>query len=355
MRLRENIAKMSGYVPGEQPRDKRYIKLNTNENPYPPSPKVEAALSGFDGRRLRLYPDPVCTELRQVAGELFGFGPEWVLCGNGSDDLLTIAVRTAVDQGGVLACPDPSYSLYPVLADIQGTTCVTVPLDEQFGLPEDLVARTAGAALLFIARPNAPTGNAFPRADVERVCETFSGIVWIDEAYVDFADDHCVDLVRRFDNVVVSRTLSKSYSLAAIRLGWAYANPSLIAEMMKVKDSYNVNMLTQSLATEALRDTAYMRTQAGRIRATRAWVSAELAELGFDVLPSSANFVFAAPPCPAVDVFEALRDRGVLVRYFNQPRINRYLRVTVGTDEEMAAFLAAVKDILNHAGRSSDS
>ena len=355
MRIRNSIAEMSGYVPGEQPRDKRYIKLNTNENPYPPSPKVEAVLRGFDASRLRLYPDPVCTELRQVAGQLFGFGPEWVLCGNGSDDLLTIAVRTAVDQGGFLACPDPSYSLYPVLASIQGASCVTVPLDEQFGLSEDLLERTEGAALLFIARPNAPTGNAFPMADVERVCEAFPGIVWIDEAYVDFADDHCVDLVRRFDNVVVSRTLSKSYSLAAIRLGWAYANPDLISEMMKVKDSYNVNMLTQALATAALRDTEYMRVQAGRIRATRAWVSAELASLGFDVLPSSANFVFAAPPCPAADLFRALQDRGVLVRYFDQARVNRYLRVTVGTDEEMAVFVAAVKDVLHHAGRYSDS
>ena len=355
MLIRDSIAGMSGYVPGEQPRDKRYVKLNTNENPYPPSAKVEDALRGVDAGRLRLYPDPVCTELREVAGELLGVGPEWVLCGNGSDDLLTIAVRTAVDQGGFLACPDPSYSLYPVLANIQGAACVTVPLDEKFELPDDFLERTEGASLLFLARPNAPTGNAFVKADVERICGAFPGIVWIDEAYVDFADDHCAELVRRFDNVVVSRTLSKSYSLAAIRLGWAYANPALISEMMKVKDSYNVNMLTQVLATAALRDTSTMRVQAERIRTTRAWVSAELVELGFEVLPSAANFVFAAPPCPAADVFKALRDRGVLVRYFSQPRIDRYLRVTIGTDEEMAVFVAAVKDILSHAGGASDS
>ncbi|MBT3381557.1 MAG: histidinol-phosphate transaminase [Lentisphaerae bacterium] len=355
MKIRESIASMSGYVPGEQPRDRRYIKLNTNENPYPPSPRIEAALRSLDTNRLRLYPDPVCTELREAAGHLFGFGPEWVLAGNGSDDLLTIAVRTAVDQGGFLACPDPSYSLYPILAAIQGATCVTIPLGDQFELPDDVLARAEGASLLFIARPNAPTGNVFPVADIERVCAAFPGIVWVDEAYVDFSADHCVGLVSRFDNVVVSRTLSKSYSLAGIRLGWAYANPGLIAEMMKVKDSYSVNMLTQALGVEALRDTEYMRAQAARIRATRTWVSAQLTELGFDVLPSEANFVFAAPPRPAADVFVALRERGVLVRYFAQPRVDRYLRVTIGTDEDMSAFMAAIKDILNHAGGSSDN
>ena len=343
---RRNIARMQGYVPGEQPQDRRYIKLNTNENPYPPSPRVIEALTRMDCERLRLYPDPVATQLREVAGELYGFTKDWVLCGNGSDDLLTIAVRTFVDQGGRLGFPTPSYSLYPVLAQLQDAESIAVPLDESFALPDGAAAAAKGASLFFVARPNAPTGNAFPLDAMHRLCREFPGVVWIDEAYVDFAADDCMDFVRAYDNVVVSRTLSKSYSLAGIRLGLAFASPDLTAEMCKVKDSYNVGMITQIAAIAALRDQEHMLANAARIRNTRATVTRRLQELGCSVLESAANFIFVQPPLPAAEVVRGLRERGLLVRYFDKPRTREFFRVTIGTDAEMAAFLAAAADIL---------
>ncbi len=343
---RRNIAGMSGYVPGEQPRERQYTKLNTNENPYPPSPKVAEVLRDFDPARLRLYSDPLSRDVRRVAASHYGLSAEWVVCGNGSDDLLTIALRTFVDQGATVAYPVPSYSLYPILADLQGAVSIPIELTEDFGLPEDAAVRAAGAPLFLLARPNAPTGNAFPMAAVRRLCGEFEGVVWIDEAYVDFAADHCVDLVRSCGNVVVSRTLSKSYSLAGIRLGFAFANPDLIGEMMKVKDSYNVNALTQALAKAALEDRSHMLRNAERIRSSRERVTRDLAALGFEVLPSQANFILAKPPTSADRLFRQLKDSGFLVRYFNQPRIEQYIRITIGTDDEMEAFTATVAHLL---------
>ncbi|OGV71239.1 MAG: histidinol-phosphate transaminase [Lentisphaerae bacterium RIFOXYB12_FULL_65_16] len=347
--VRDDIQRMSGYVPGEQPRDRRYIKLNTNENPYPPSPEVGRALREFDPARLRLYPDPVAGGLRAVAGGLFGLSADWVLAGNGSDDLLTIAVRTFVDQGGRIAFPTPTYSLYESLAEIQGAACLQIDLDAEFELPPDIATRAKGASLLFLARPNAPTGRATPLERMRQVCRDFPGIVWIDEAYADFATDHCVGFVRDFPNVVVSRTLSKSYSLAGVRLGLAFARPELIAEMMKVKDSYNVNALTQVAAIAALKDQAHMQATAARIRATREQVTAALRDLGCKVLPSEANFLLVRTPQPAKAVMQQLREHGILVRYFARDRIDDSVRVTIGSEEEMAAFLAAMSEILGGA------
>jgi histidinol-phosphate aminotransferase len=344
---RADIAKMAGYTPGEQPRDRRYIKLNTNENPYPPSPRVAAALRAFDPERLRLYPDPVFDALRHEAVKLLpDITADWILFGNGSDDLLTIAVRTFVDAGGKLACLEPSYSLYPVLAGIQGAECVTIPLTPEFGMPADAAARAAGCSLFFIARPNAPTGNSFPLEDVRRLCREFKGVVWIDEAYADFAPDNCLELAKEFPNVVVSRTMSKSYSLAGLRLGWCYARPELTAEMMKVKDSYNAGMLQQIAGLAALEDRAYVEACASKICATRDRVAVDLAKLGCQVVPSAANFLFVRTPKPAEEAFTALRERGILVRYFPGGRTGDFLRITVGTDAEMQALTAAMTEIL---------
>jgi histidinol-phosphate aminotransferase len=345
---RATIARIEGYVPGEQPRDRTYVKLNTNENPYPPSPRVAAALRAFDPARLRLYSDPLSVDLRRTAAAPFGLTPDWVIAGNGSDDLLTIAVRTFVDQGGRLAYPEPSYSLYPVLADLQGAERMPVPLDERFELPADAGRRAGNATLFILCRPNAPTGNAFALETVHRVCREFAGVVWIDEAYVDFAEDHCLDFVRQYPNVVVSRTVSKSYSLAGLRLGLAFAQPDLINEMMKVKDSYNVDLLTQVLGQAALADRDAMLANARRICATRDRLCSELRGLGFDLPPSQANFVLARPPVPAAGLFRALRQRGFLVRYFDLDRVRDYIRITVGTDSDMAAFVGTVAEILRH-------
>ncbi len=345
--VRPAISSIGGYIPGEQPRDQTLIKLNTNENPYPPAPAIGAALGAYAWQNLRLYSDPGALCVRQAASAEFGLSPEQIICGNGSDDLLTIAVRTFVDQGQPLAYCQPSYSLYPVLADLQGATHLPVHLDEEFQVPEDASEQARGAKLLMLARPNAPTGTSTGRARMEQLCRSFPGVVWIDEAYADFADDNCLDFVSRFPNVVISRTFSKSYSLAGLRLGLAFASPELIAEMNKVKDSYNVDALTQCLGTVALQTSGYMRDNAARIRATRNHLATQLRQLGCEVLPSQANFLFLKPPRPAEQVFAELRQAGFLVRYFNLPRISEFLRITIGREEEMQAFTECLQKILS--------
>jgi len=245
-----------------------------------------------------------------------------------------------------MAYPDPTYSLYPVLAGIQDARVKAVPLDDSFELPEDFIAAVADAALLFLARPNAPTGNCFDREMMHAVCGACPGIVWIDEAYADFAEDNCLDFPRTYENVVVSRSFSKSYSLAGARLGLAFANPALIAQMTKVKDSYNVNRLTQALGLAALRDQAAMQENAERIRATRRQVSRQLAELRFKVLPSQANFIFAVPPMPAEQYLAELRRNGILIRHFPGPRTGRFVRISIGTEEEMAEFVQVTRRLV---------
>jgi histidinol-phosphate aminotransferase len=344
---RANISRIAGYVPGEQPRGQKFIKLNTNENPYPPAPEVGAALQSFSWQNLRLYSEPSALCVRQAASAEFSLPEEQIICGNGSDDLLTIAVRTFVDQGQPLAYCVPSYSLYPVLADLQGATHKPVNLDNDFRIPEDAAEQARGARLLLLARPNAPTGTSTARDRLEKLCQDFQGVVWIDEAYADFADDNCLDFVSRYPNVVVSRTFSKSYSLAGLRLGLAFAAPELILEMNKVKDSYNIDAITQCLGSAALRASAYMRENAARIRETRAWLAEQLRQLGCMVLPSQANFLFVRTPLDAEKVFADLRQGGFLVRYFKLPRISEYLRITIGRREDMQAFVDCLKKILS--------
>ncbi len=345
--FRPNIYAMHGYTPGEQPAGQDIVKLNTNENPYPPSTAVTEALAKLNAGRLNRYPDPLANPVRDVIAQVFGVERDWVLAGKGSDDVLTIVTRAFVDQGGCLATPDPSYSLYPVLAEIQGTRVVTVPLDRDFSLPPDAARRAGNASLFFIARPNAPTGNAFALETMHKVCHEFPGIVVIDEAYADFAADNCLDFVRKYPNVIVSRTLSKGYSLASIRLGFAIGQPNLISGLMKVKDSYNVNYLTQIAAAAAIADQDYLRATVARVKATRERVAEELAGLGFKVCPSQANFLWVKPPkLPAPAYFQGLRQHHVIVRYFKGPRTHEYIRITVGTDEEMDRFLAATRQIL---------
>lgn len=346
MYSRPNISAIAGYVPGEQPQGRTFIKLNTNENPYPPSPNVAQALREFDTARLRLYSNPSSLEVRKACADVFGYTQDHYLIGNGSDDLLTIALRTFVDQNAKAAFTDPSYSLYPVLADIQGAQRVPVPLDDNFNLPESVLEQIKDAKLLLLANPNAPTGNLLSRNILESIAANFNGILWIDEAYVDFAGESCIDMVGKYPNVVVSRTLSKSYSLAGLRLGIACATPDLILEMNKVKDSYNLDMIAQTLAVAAIRDQDYMKANAARIVATRNKLARQLTELNCHVLPSATNFLFVKPPMSAEDMFLKLRDRGFLVRYFKLPRIDDRIRISIGTENEMEQFAEAVKDIL---------
>jgi histidinol-phosphate aminotransferase len=339
--FRTAVDAMDGYVPGEQPKDKQYIKLNTNENPYPPSPMVFETLGVLNATDFRRYPDPVSDDLRDAAAAAFGVTREWIIVGNGSDDILTIAVRSFVDEGSAVATLHPTYSLYPVLAAIQGARTIEVPLEADFSLPANLIDQIQDAKMLFLTRPNAPTGNSYPLETVARLSKDFAGVLFIDEAYADFARDNCLHLMKEADNVIVSRTLSKSYSLAGLRVGFAVASPHLIHGMMKVKDSYNVNRVSQTLGAAAIRDSDYLKEIVDRVVATRTRIAGALKNRGFEVIPSETNFLFVKPPNrDAAGFFKALREQGILVRYFgHSKRTSDFIRITVGTDEEMDRFI----------------
>ncbi|MEM7392607.1 MAG: histidinol-phosphate transaminase, partial [Verrucomicrobiota bacterium] len=310
--IRNSVQQLHGYVPGEQPDDPDIVKLNTNENPYPPSPAVEEALRNLGMDVLRLYPDPVCRRLRERLGEIHGCGPEQVFVGNGSDEFLALCLRAYVERDGSVGYFDPSYSLYPILSAIEDLETRPVTLPEDFGwtMPEDYAA-----SLFFLTHPNAPTSLLFPDEAIRDFCRTFPGVVVIDEAYVDFADRHYMDLALNADRVLVTRTLSKSCSLAAIRLGYAIGPVPLIEALYKIKDSYNVNGLSQAVALAALSDPDWMADNVARIKRTRTRVSEALRTLGWRVLDSQTNFLWAEPAkIPAQKLFEELRRRCILVR-----------------------------------------
>ena len=341
-RVRQAVERMRAYTPGEQPREPGFIKLNTNENPYPPSPSIREILERpLD--RLRLYPDPICLELRRELARLHGCRAEQVFVGNGSDEVLSLCVRAFVERDGTVGYFEPSYSLYPVLAAAEELTVRPVPLKPDFTW--DMPAGYA-ASLFFLTTPNAPTALQYPRETVRAFCAGFPGVVVLDEAYVDFAREHRMDLALEFHNVLVARSFSKSYSLAGLRAGYAVGDESLIAAFYKIKDSYNVDRLTQAIALAALRDQAHMRRNVEHIRVTRARATAALEQRGFIVVPSESNFLWARPPRPAGAVFEALRARKILVRYFPGPRTGDHLRISIGTDDEMDALRKALDEIL---------
>ncbi len=338
---------VEGYVPGEQPNDPDVIKLNTNENPYPPSPRALEALTQVSADALRKYPDPLSIQLRARWAEIQGFpGPEWVIAGNGMDELLAMALRTFVDPGDSILTTSPTYTLYDTLARLHGAQVEAVELDEEFQIPESFFGH--GGRLCFLPRPNAPTGICAPREDMERFCSGFQGLVVLDEAYVDFADDDCMDFAKRHENVIVMRTFSKSFSLAGLRLGLGVAQPAIINEFLKTKDSYNLNAVTQKVGLAALHDYEHMKRNAARVAATRKRTTAALEALGFVVTPSQANFVlthWSGQP-EAKTLFERLKDRRIFVRYFDTPRLRDALRISIGTDQEMDALVAALRDIL---------
>ncbi len=329
---------MQGYTPGEQPRGGEIIKLNTNENPYPPSPKVfEAVRAALTGDRLRKYPDPLGTDFRSAAGRILGVDPDAILIGNGSDDILTILTRTFVPEGGLVVSPTPSYLLYRTLAEIQGARFQTVPYTADWRLPDPWPVRDAN--LTFVANPNSPSGTTVPLAELERLADQAGGPVVIDEAYVDFADATALPLLRR-PNVVVTRSLSKSYSLAGIRFGYAVADPALIRELVKVKDSYNCDALSLAAATAALDDQDYLRETRAKILATRDRLTVALTSLGFEVTPSQANFVWCRRgDQPVQPISEALKERRILVRHMNYADHGDGLRISVGSDREIDRLL----------------
>ncbi len=344
--IRESVERMTGYVPGEQPKGAGIVKLNTNENPYPPSPKVAEALRSIDIASLRKYPEPVSARVRERVAELHGCGVENVFVGNGSDEILALCTRAFVGNDGSVGFFDPSYSLYPILCDIRDVRQCPVALDDSFGWVKPAAAL---CSLFFLTNPNAPTSMLFPKNDVEEFCAEFQGVVLIDEAYVDFSAENCMGLALKHENVLVMRTLSKSFSLAGLRVGYIVGDPALIEALMKIKDSYNLDAVAQVLALAALNDVDYMRANAAKIIATRTKLAENLTELGFLVCPSEANFLWVRPPevILAEDLFAKLKEENILVRYFSDPKISQYIRITVGTDDEVAALMDVLKDIVN--------
>lgn len=346
--LRANIRSMAGYVPGFQPADaERWIKLNTNENPYPPSPKVTAAILaelGADGGNLRKYPDAASQKAREEAARLYGFDPSWVIMANGSDEVLNNLIRAFAGEGEEIAFVHPSYSYYATLAEIQGARVRTFGLTDSWELI-DFPERYTGK-LFFLVNPNAPLGFAYPQEFIEALAKRCEGVLVVDEAYVDFADDNSLELVKKYSNVVVTRTFSKSYSLAGMRLGLAIARPEVIEALDKIRDHYNLDRLAQAAAAASLADQDYFKDCVRKIRETRAWFSGELRVLGYGVIPSRANFVFATPPDRnGKRVYEGLYQRQILVRYFTDPLLREGLRISIGTREEMERTLEALREI----------
>ncbi|MDR2613988.1 MAG: histidinol-phosphate transaminase [Candidatus Accumulibacter sp.] len=350
------VHSLTPYVPGEQPKLAGLIKLNTNENPYPPSPRAVAAMLreiGDDGASLRLYPDPNADCLkRAVAGYFaeFGLGPEYVFVGgNGSDEVLAHVFMALLKHDEPVLLPDISYSFYPVYCGLYGIEKRTIPLDERFAIRVADYARENGG--IVIANPNAPTGHLLPLDDIERlVAASPRSVVVIDEAYVDFGGETAIGLVRRFPNLLVARTLSKSHALAGLRIGYAVGDPALIEALERVKNSFNsypLDRVAIAGATAALADRDYLEKTRRAIMSSRAALTCHLERLGFDVSPSAANFIFVRHPRrDAADLAGELRRRGIIVRHFKLPRIDQHLRITIGTDEECGRLVAALTEIL---------
>jgi histidinol-phosphate aminotransferase len=361
--IRPLVRHLHPYVPGEQPKIKGLIKLNTNENPYPPSPRALSAIKEATDGRLRLYPNPTAQALREKLAKLHRCNPENIIVGNGSDELLAMAVRcfveprarlprTILDSRALVQFFEPSYSLYPVLADIHGAKVSPVPLREDFSLPSTTELKRGKkwnfqASLTLVTTPNAPSGRGYATAELEKLCRAQEGVVVLDEAYVDFASEHAMTLALRYPHVIVARTFSKAYSLCFQRVGYFVGHSELIGALQKITDSYNVNGLGQVAALATLDDLPYYRKNFRRIISTRDWVTNELTALDFEVLPSQTNFIFVVPPrFRAESWLKKLRERKILVRWFKHQSVSKYLRITIGTQEEAEALVSAAHKIL---------
>jgi histidinol-phosphate aminotransferase len=376
--IRPLVRELHPYVYGEQPKIKGLVKLNTNENPYPPSPKVLKVVKAAVDGRLRLYPNPTAERLREKLAKLHRCRTENIIVGNGSDELLALATRAFVEPVGAARCAvrssqrddpttlvqyfTPSYSLYPVLADIHGAVKNPVPLKPDFSLPDVAKLKRGqknppeggalnrwnfNAALTFVTTPNAPSGRGYTTRELDALCKAQHGVVVLDEAYVDFAEENALRLALKYPHVLVARTFSKAYSLCFQRVGYFVGHPKLIAALHKIRDSYNVNGLGQIAAEATLDDLPYYRANFKKIIATREWLSRELTKLGFRVWPSRTNFILARPPrFPAEIWLRRLRAQKVLVRWFDRPEVREYLRITIGTAAEAEALVRAARGIL---------
>lgn len=339
--FRPALHRMTPYTPGEQLPPGKYIKLNTNENPYPPPPAVVEAIRSAAAGPLNRYPDPMATAFRRAAAAALGLpGPEWVLAGNGSDEILTILVRGFVGEGQRLRLPYPSYILYRTLADIQGAGWEQVPFEEGWKLPAAFAKSEDDLRLVLLPNPNSPSGTVVTPDEVGSLGQSLDCPLVVDEAYVDFAEQHCLDLVGQNERIMVTRTLSKSYGLAGVRFGFLVAQPQVIAELAKIKDSYNCDAISIAAATAAMGCQEWLAETRTKMNTTRQRMSGRLVELGFEVAPSQANFVWCVHPDGNHQArYEFLKKNQILVRYMDFPEWGDGLRISVGSDEQIDACL----------------
>ncbi len=342
--FRPEIEQMAGYVPGEQPQGGKFIKLNTNENPYPASAAVGRAIAAVVERGLARYPDPLATAFRRRAGEVLGVDPDWILCGNGSDDILTIVTRALVGAGECLRLPYPSYILYRTLAQLQGARSEEIRFQSDWTLDDDFSNVSPDTKLVFLPNPNSPSGTVLPPERILEIAERLPCPLLVDEAYADFAGSNCLKLVEQNEKIMVSRTLSKSYALAGLRFGFLMAQPRLIEQFTKVKDSYNVDALSIAGATAAIDDQDWLRDNVAKVCETRARLTTGMRSLGFAAVESQANFVWNPhPEIPLKPLYEHLKAAQILVRYMDYPGWGDGLRISVGTDDQIDACLAVLK------------
>ena len=351
--VRRHVQRLAPYVPGEQPLERGLIKLNTNENPFAPSPKVLKAVKAAVDGRLRLYPDPTAQELRAKLARFHKCKVDNVIVGNGSDELLALATRAFVEPGrGTIQYFTPSYSLYPVLSDIHNSTRIEVPLRDDFSMPsvgelQNEKQWDFRAPLTFVTTPNAPSGRGYATAELEALCRALKGVVVLDEAYVDFAEEDALALALKYPNVIVSRTFSKAYSLCFQRVGYFVGRPALIGALDRIRDSYNVNGLGQIAALASLKDFSYYRKNFRLVKKMRKAVAGELQGLGFKVFLSATNFLLVKPPRYVARTWlKKLRAHKVLVRWFSGTEVKGFLRITIGNEQEMSAFLRVVKRVI---------
>lgn len=353
--FREIVKRMEGYVPGEQPKEKGFIKLNTNENPYPPPPEVLKALrEKVTPERLALYPPPLSDQLRFKLSEVYGVSPNQIIVGNGSDELLNIIFRAFLGYRSRVAYLYPTYTLYRTLATIQEAEYLEIPFQEENF--QELPSRflTEEADLKIVCNPNSPTGTFIAIKETEKLLQASRCPIVLDEAYVDFAEENALPLLSKYPQLIIVRTLSKSFSLAGLRIGFLFAHPEVVEELLKLKDSYNVNILSQIAGVAALEGLSWVRENIRKIKKTREWFSQALEDLGFQVLPSQANFVFVRKRSreSLEKVYQELKKRKILVRFF--PEWKEWLRITIGKDQEMQVLLENLKDILSRERNKSD-
>jgi histidinol-phosphate aminotransferase len=338
-----NINAIAAYVPGEQPKPgTQIIKLNSNENPYPPSPATLEVLRNFDGEWLRRYPNAWAEEFRQAISQVLEVPTDWLIVGNGSDELLNVVIRACAAPGRKVVYPMPTYVLYRTLAEIQSAEIAEIAYGEDYRLPLEAIA-AANGSVTFIASPNSPSGHVVPADELRELARKLSGVLIVDEAYVDFAQENALELVKEFENVMIIRTLSKGYSLAGLRLGFGIANPKLLSGLFKVKDSYNVDAIACAVGAAAITDQAYKNACIAKIKASRSQLATDLKQLGFRIWESQTNFLLAQPPQENAEyLYQKLKERGILIRYFKQPQLDDKLRITVGTGEQNQALVEAL-------------